>query len=126
MGKNYMIIESLDQMKEGNNYKSIFVIILEDNKKITFGRGQEADIRISDISVSRMHGAISLVNENKIFLQDLGSKFGTLVLLQKRILIGNKKISLQIGRSYIEAKSIPNRMLIEYKDSQKMLELKNQ
>jgi pSer/pThr/pTyr-binding forkhead associated (FHA) protein len=125
MGKNYMIIESLDQMKEGNNYKSIFVIILEENKKITFGRGQEADIRISDISVSRMHGAISLVNENKIFLQDLGSKFGTLVLLQKRILIGNKKISLQIGRSYIEAKSIPNRMLIEYKDSQKMLELKN-
>ena len=125
-GKNYIILESLDQLKEGNNSKSIHIITLEDNKKITFGRGQEADIKIYDISVSRMHGAISLVKDKKILLQDLGSKFGTLVLLQKRIFVGNKKISLQIGRSYIEAKSIPNSMNIVYKDEIRRLEIKNE
>ena len=32
--KNYMILESLNQVKENNNYKSIHVITLENEEKI--------------------------------------------------------------------------------------------
>lgn len=32
--KNYIILESLNQMKDNNNYKSIQVITLEENEKI--------------------------------------------------------------------------------------------
>lgn len=37
-----------------------------------------------------------------MYIKDLQSKFGTLVLAQKDIEFKNKKINLQIGRSYIE------------------------
>jgi pSer/pThr/pTyr-binding forkhead associated (FHA) protein len=45
------------------------------------GRAHEAEIRINDISVSRNHALIKLV-DNEVYLADLKSKFGTLVLLQ--------------------------------------------
>ncbi len=32
--KNYIILESLNQLKDSNNYKSIQVITLEENEKI--------------------------------------------------------------------------------------------
>jgi pSer/pThr/pTyr-binding forkhead associated (FHA) protein len=47
---------------------------------IKLGRGHASDIRISDISVSRLHAYIKYEN-NKYILTDNNSKFGTLVLL---------------------------------------------
>lgn len=37
-----------------------------------------------------------------MYIKDLRSKFGTLVLAQRDIELKNKQINLQIGRSYIE------------------------
>ncbi len=34
LNKNYIILESLNQVKDNNNYKSIQVITLEENEKI--------------------------------------------------------------------------------------------
>jgi len=99
--KNYIILESLNQLKDNNNYKSIQVITLEENEKIVMGRGHETDVRINDISVSRTHAVISLSN-NKIFIRDLKSKFGTLVLIQEELEISENPICLQIGRTYSE------------------------
>lgn len=65
------------------------------------GRGHETDVRINDISVSRTHASITLSN-NKIFIKDLKSKFGTLVLLQEDVEISEKPLCLQIGRTYAE------------------------
>ena len=65
------------------------------------GRGHDSDVRINDISVSRTHSCLSLSNK-KIFLKDSKSKFGTLLLVQKEIEVGEKKLSLQIGTSYFE------------------------
>ena len=65
------------------------------------GRGDETDMRINDISVSRSHANLILI-ENKLYIKDLRSKFGTLVLALKDVEISNKQINLQIGRSYIE------------------------
>jgi hypothetical protein len=42
---------------------------------------------VSDISVSRVHSNIVLINENEISLEDGGSKFGTLVSLKDPIRI---------------------------------------
>jgi len=99
--KNYIILESLNQLKDNNNYKSIQVISLEENEKIVMGRGHETDVRINDISVSRTHAVITLSN-NKIFIRDLKSKFGTLVLIQEDLEITENPICLQIGRTYCE------------------------
>ena len=100
--KNYIILESLNQMKEDKNIKSIHIITLEDQMKITLGRGFETDIRINDISVSRMHASL-LFSNGQMKLRDLKSKFGTLTLIKKDFEVINKKINLQIGRTYLEA-----------------------
>ena len=41
-------------------------------------------------------------DDGTILLRDLKSKFGTLILIKKPLLIKEKKIHLQIGRTYIE------------------------
>ncbi len=114
-----MILESLNQVKDGNNYKSIHVCTLEEDKTIILGRGHEADIRINDISVSRVHGTITLLPGNKIMLKDLASKFGTLALIQTKFVIPDKKVCIQIGRSYMEIRSVPISQYMLYKEEQK-------
>jgi len=99
--KNYIILESLNQLKDNNNYKSIQVITLEENEKIILGRGHETDVRINDISVSRTHAMMSLI-EGKIIIKDLKSKFGTLVLIQHNLELTEKIVYLQIGRTFGE------------------------
>ncbi|MCQ2817275.1 MAG: FHA domain-containing protein [archaeon] len=96
-------------MKENCNIKSIHVIILNNNDEpITIGRGHESDVRINDISVSRSHALLKYDKDTgRLLLRDLRSKFGTLVLLKRPLQIKEKKIHLQIGRTYIEAFLIP-------------------
>ena len=101
-GCDYIILESLNQMKENCNIKSIHVIQLNSDE-LTIGRGHESDVRINDISVSRKHAVLKYnVEEGTLLLRDLKSKFGTLILIKKPLLIKEKKIHLQIGRTYIE------------------------
>jgi len=115
VNNNYIVLESLNQLKDNNNYKSIHVITLNDNEKIIMGRGHDSDVRINDISVSRTHSCLALQN-NKVLLKDLKSKFGTLILVQKELEItSERKLSLQIGRSYFEA-CFPNSKEIKTKE----------
>ena len=100
--EDYIILESLNQMKENCNIKSIHVIQLTGDE-LTIGRGHESDVRINDISVSRKHAILKYNSEEgTLLLRDLKSKFGTLILIKKPLLIKEKKIHLQIGRTYIE------------------------
>ena len=102
VGCDYIVLESLNQMKENCNIKSIHVIQLG-NDELIIGRGHESDIRINDISVSRSHAKLRYDMENgTILLRDLKSKFGTLILIKKPLQIKEKKIHIQIGRTYIE------------------------
>lgn len=104
---DYIILESLNQMKENCNIKSIHVIQLT-NDTITIGRGHESDVRINDISVSRTHALLKYNSSTgQLLLKDLKSKFGTLILIKEPVLIKEKKIHLQIGRTYIEASLMP-------------------
>jgi len=112
---NYIVLESLNQLKDNNNYKSIHVITLNEGERIVMGRGHDSDVRINDISVSRTHSCIVL-NNKKVLLKDLKSKFGTLILVQKELEITpEKKLSLQIGRSYFEA-TFPNSKELKAKE----------
>jgi len=111
--KKFIVLESLDQLKDNNNFKSIHVITFDTTEKIILGRGHDSDVRINDISVSRVHASIILSN-GQIFLKDLKSKFGTLALLKDDIEVFEKKICLQIGRTYAEA------ALMTYSDYQKL------
>ena len=94
VGCDYIVLESLNQMKENCNIKSIHVIQLGTDELI-IGRGHESDIRINDISVSRSHAKLKYDMENgTILLRDLKSKFGTLILIKKPLQIKEKKIHI--------------------------------
>lgn len=53
---------------------------MEKNEKIQLGRGQEAHVKVTDISVSRLHAFILKSRQGFFYLCDNNSKFGTLVL----------------------------------------------
>lgn len=77
---------------------------------VVVGRGHEADVRINDISVSRFHAIIRLVQVNasgngglkkqQIVIEDRGSKFGSLVAVKGPIpLEPGVPVSIQSGRT---------------------------
>lgn len=50
---------------------------------IRVGWGHDADIRVTDISVSRFHAKINKSDQGEFFIEDNKSKFGTLIQLRK-------------------------------------------
>mmetsp|Transcript_8673 Transcript_8673/g.8193 ORF Transcript_8673/g.8193 Transcript_8673/m.8193 type:complete len:179 (-) Transcript_8673:6-542(-) len=97
---NYMILESISS----SSAKSIYVVNLDqENKTFKIGRGHDTDIRVSDISVSRLHATIEVTDENELVIKDNNSKFGTLVCLQHPLLLSEFDIiHLQAGRTLLE------------------------
>lgn len=70
-------------------------------RRYQLGRGQDCDLKVSDISVSRNHCYIQYKN-GKFMLQDSGSKFGTLTLTRGRIeVLPDTNIGMQIGRTLV-------------------------
>ena len=83
----------------------MIIIFTFPNKKEEFflGRGHEASFKISDISISRVHAKVYIKDDN-IIIDDLGSKFGTLLLVRKSIDVSEmieKNMKIQIGRNVI-------------------------
>ena len=117
---DYMILESLENKEYEENYKSIHIIQLSEKNNIYIGRDNtKNNIYSKDISMSRDHAILKYNSKTgKITLQDRKSKFGTLVLVKSPIKIFNKKIYLQVGRTYIEA-SLINREDFENKNKEK-------
>ena len=102
---NYLTLESLTLDRQNNKF--IYAISLDKERKIKIGRGHEARVLLSDISVSRVH-CIMTVEKGKVFIEDNDSKFGTLILVQTpSIKISeNLPLYIQVGRSYFECKLI--------------------
>jgi pSer/pThr/pTyr-binding forkhead associated (FHA) protein len=97
---NYFTIESLTIDK--NNNRCIYVVNLDKNIKLKIGRGHDANLTLTDISVSRVHSIITIENKN-IYLEDNNSKFGTLILVQSPTIkiIQNLPLYIQIGRTFM-------------------------
>lgn len=82
--EQYMILDYTlyDDTKKKSFRKGIIVVKLNDESEITIGRTQSNTIKLKDISVSRMHCHFTK-KEGKIYVTDKGSKFGTLLYLNK-------------------------------------------
>ena len=89
-------------VKEKNEQRLIFIINFKNRTEFQVGRQNDSDIRINDITVSRHHAMLKLINEN-IYIEDLNSKFGTMILVQNEIqLLPFKNISFQVGKFYLD------------------------
>ena len=99
----YCIIESLTVDKNRNRF--VYVVSLNNNKKLKIGRGSESDLILGDISVSRIHSLLIIENKN-IYLRDNNSKFGTLVLFQSPSIkvIDNLPLFIQVGRTFFDCR----------------------
>lgn len=100
--KPYILLE--EYTPESFNSNGVHIVTIDDEKTISIGRAQDAELRISDISVSRNHAGLSFCN-NKFRIIDRKSKFGTLVKLKKVMTLeAGKKMSIQVGRTLFHIK----------------------
>lgn len=102
---NYIVLESLDYIKDKANIKTIHIVKLAD-EEYRVGRYESNDIVDNDISVSRNHAILKYDKEKgKLYIKNLSEKFGTLVLIKGNIKMDkNKQINFQVGRSYVSAR----------------------
>ena len=115
---DYIILESLNQIIEGNkNIKNIFVCQLTD-EEITIGRNTYNDIIIDDDeNISKNHCILKYDKENDRLTIIDKSTYGTSVLIKGNIKIElNKKLYFQIGNIYTIA---------EYKEGEDLKDGKN-
>ena len=98
--KSYIILE---EFKPERHIKhGLHVISLNESEHGTVGRGHDCDIKISDISVSRNHCKVRLVN-SQFFLQDSKSKFGTLAKLKRSFMFRrNYDVTIQVSRTVLK------------------------
>ncbi len=101
-GRDYMILESINSMPA----KVVHVFDLRYND-FKVGRSIDTDMKIADISVSRTHSFLK-VRDKKLFVEDNGSKFGTLVKIQRPLDIlksrpesSQQSTLLQVGRTLL-------------------------
>ncbi len=98
---NFLQLETICKDK---NFGRVVHVLYPNPSKLLFklGRGHDADVKIGDISVSRVHAQISLTPKGYM-LEDGTSKFGTLFLLptDPYEVDPANGLSVQIGRSMI-------------------------
>jgi hypothetical protein len=78
---HYLILESITHVSS----KVIHVVNMLATETVKIGRGHDVDVRITDISVSRLHAVIKRSEKGYFYLQDNKSKFGTLALTRNPI-----------------------------------------
>jgi hypothetical protein len=101
--KNYVSLETL--ITDRHALKNLYLINLDSKNTLRIGRSHDADLRLTDISVSRFHAQIIRNSDDTLRIEDNNSKFGSLVLLQhpKVSVNSDQSLSLQIGRSLLIA-----------------------
>ena len=91
-----MVLESISN----NTSKVVHVINFSGTEEIRMGRGHDADVRITDISVSRVHALIKKSQKGYYYIEDNSSKFGTLALIKNPFLLSfNEPNFFQAGRT---------------------------
>jgi predicted component of type VI protein secretion system len=96
---HYVVFESISQ----NTSKVIHVVNLLHHNEIKIGRGHEADIRVTDISVTRTHAKLRKTAKGYFVLEDNKSKFGTLALIRSPFAMSlNEPNYIQAGRTLLE------------------------
>ena len=65
----------------------IHVVNMLHTEEIKLGRGHDADVRVTDISVTRTHARMRKSIKGYFVIEDNKSKFGTLALIRNPILL---------------------------------------
>lgn len=94
----YICLETINNEKNRN--KCIVVIEAKTDADIKIGRAHQCDVRISDISVSRVHSMVKFLN-GQFLIFDNSSKFGTLIHINQPFEITSEKVAIQVGRSVL-------------------------
>jgi pSer/pThr/pTyr-binding forkhead associated (FHA) protein len=64
---------------------------MKERQFIRVGRGHDADIRVTDISVSRFHAKINRSDDGQFYVEDNKSKFGTLIQVRKPLMLDKNR-----------------------------------
>lgn len=74
---------------------------MKDKQIIKMGRSNDADVRITDISVSRNHAFLKL-HQGNFYIEDNNSKFGTLLQIPENFVVfPNRQLGLQLGKTFV-------------------------
>lgn len=104
---HYVVLQALNtEVLFEERVKLFHVFDFKKLKSLIVGRGHTAHAKISDISISRVHAQLKIIN-NEIWIKDENSKFGCLVLQREPYTIDTKSppLFVQIGRFYFEIKA---------------------
>jgi hypothetical protein len=75
------------------------VVSLANTSVAKLGRGHESSVRLDEVSMSRWHSSIRLL-EDGFFLEDQGSKFGTLLAIRGAWPVPRgRSVSVKVGRT---------------------------
>eukprot|EP00359_Climacostomum_virens_P005739 CAMPEP_0204919114 /NCGR_PEP_ID=MMETSP1397-20131031/16637_1 /ASSEMBLY_ACC=CAM_ASM_000891 /TAXON_ID=49980 /ORGANISM="Climacostomum Climacostomum virens, Strain Stock W-24" /LENGTH=337 /DNA_ID=CAMNT_0052092669 /DNA_START=1 /DNA_END=1014 /DNA_ORIENTATION=+ len=90
---------ALEQLARESHGQSVHILTSKVNTSLKLGRGHESDLRISDISVSRCHAVLSIV-DGKLYIRDNQSKFGTLIKMPNEVFVDRgDTFVVQTGRT---------------------------
>eukprot|EP00826_Nyctotherus_ovalis_P051406 TRINITY_DN641_c0_g3_i3.p1 TRINITY_DN641_c0_g3~~TRINITY_DN641_c0_g3_i3.p1 ORF type:complete len:217 (+),score=60.90 TRINITY_DN641_c0_g3_i3:474-1124(+) len=96
---SFIFLESL--IHEKNTSRIVTVIMPNETRNIfKLGRGHESDVRIPDISVSRLHAQLRCTKDG-YYIEDSNSKFGTLALIPRLEMDPSLSRAVQVGRTAI-------------------------
>uniref|UniRef100_A0A0G4H284 FHA domain-containing protein n=1 Tax=Chromera velia CCMP2878 TaxID=1169474 RepID=A0A0G4H284_9ALVE len=85
--------------QRGQMVHGFHLVSLAHGRIVKLGRGHSAEVRISDISVSRTHATLRVVG-GRVLIEDMRSKFGTLLAVKGPLqLAPSQGVSVQVGRS---------------------------
>jgi hypothetical protein len=87
--------------KDKTSFRGLHLVSLGGTDLVKIGRAHDNDMRISDISVSRLHATIT-IRDGSFYLQDEQGKFGTLVRVRRPIALDlSYSNSFQAGRTLL-------------------------
>jgi hypothetical protein len=93
----------LENLTSHGHHGGMHSVSFSNTETVLLGRGHDSDIRINDISVSRIHACIRYT-KGEFYLEDYNSKFGTLVQVNQAEIKGSEVLFVQSGRSLLEFK----------------------
>jgi hypothetical protein len=101
---HYLVLEAINTeeiMKKKT--KIIHIVDFKKKSRLILGRGNEAHVKISDISISRSHAKLRVVKNKEIWIEDSHSKFGSMLLYDEPIIMDKKNyyFGMQVGRTYL-------------------------
>jgi len=93
----------------------LHIVSLASPAGVKIGRGHDCDMRISDVSISRLHALARLGEDGHVYLLDQHSKFGTLMAIDKAgpttivpasSCANSRPIFLQCGRTVVSFSAV--------------------